>query len=127
MFNRCGNLVLAGALFLTTGSQWVVLQSIAWTGMVVSYAEKAPLKVALMETFDGKHPCCLCKTIAAAKKAGTKSHYTLLVKKLQFAPAPENFALRAPTQFQFLPRANHAFGASLPHKPLVPPPRTFLV
>jgi hypothetical protein len=123
MFKRFGNLVLAGALFLTTGTQWVVLQSIAWTGMVASYAQKAPLEVALKKTFDGKHPCCLCKTIAAAKKSGKENAYTLQAQKLQFPPVTENLMLVAPARFQLLPRAGNEFAESLTQKPLLPPPR----
>jgi hypothetical protein len=123
VFKRFGNIFLAVALLLTTGSQWVVLQSVAWAGMIVTYSEKAPLAVALKETFDGKHPCPLCKAIAAAKKAGKKNEFTLQVKKLEFPPVTENFVLVALAQFQLLPRADNAFAESSTQKPLTPPPR----
>jgi hypothetical protein len=127
VLKRFGNVFLAVALLLTTGSHWVVLQSIAWMGMIVTYSEKAPLAVALKETFDGKHPCPLCKAIAAAKKAGKKNEFTLQIKKLEFPPVTENFVLVAPAQFQLLPRAGNAFAESLTQKPLLPPPRGFFV
>jgi hypothetical protein len=117
-----GNLFLIVALLAATGAQWMVLQSVAWAGMIVSYSEKAPLKIALAETFDGKHPCCLCKAIAAAKKSEKKNEFTLALKKLEFPPAPENFVLVAPSQFQLLPMAN-AFAESISQRPLTPPPR----
>ncbi len=31
--------------------------------MVISYSQRAPLREALSKTFDGKHPCALCKAI----------------------------------------------------------------
>lgn len=115
------------ALLTATDAQWIVLQSVAWVGMIVSYSQKASLKMALAETFDGKHPCCLCKAIAAAKKSEQKNEYTLQLQKLEFPPAPGNFVLVAPVQFQLLPAANDAFSKSLAHKPPTPPPRGLFV
>jgi hypothetical protein len=127
VFKRLGSIFLAVLLLLSAGTQWAVLQSIAWMGMIVAYSKAAPLTVALKETFDGKHPCCLCKAIAAAKKTEKKNEFTLQTKKLEFPPVTENFALVAPTQFQFLPMANYAFAESLTQKPPTPPPRSFFV
>ena len=31
--------------------------------MVLSYSERAPLSEAFSKTFDGRHPCALCKVI----------------------------------------------------------------
>jgi hypothetical protein len=114
-------LVIA-ALVLTTGAQWTVLQSVAWVGMIVRYSETAPLKVALADTFDGKHPCCLCKAIAAAKKAGQKSAIVPATHRLEFPPFKEGFVLAVPSRFQLL-RPTNSFADSLTHKPLAPPPR----
>ncbi|HUA68059.1 MAG TPA: hypothetical protein VMA13_05880 [Candidatus Saccharimonadales bacterium] len=122
MLKCFGNFFLIVALFTATDAQWMVLQSVAWAGMIISYSEKAPLKVALMHTFDGKHPCPLCKAIAAAKKSERKNDFTLQVKKLEFPPVPENFVLVAPSQFQLLPFEN-AFAETLVQQPLTPPPR----
>jgi hypothetical protein len=121
-----GNCFLIIALLMATNSQWFVLQSIAWASMIVRYSEKAPLEVALMHTFDGKHPCCMCKAIAAARKSEQKKGFTVQIKKLEFPPAPENFVLVAPSRFQLLPQEN-SFADSLTQKPLLPPPRGFFV
>ena len=118
-----GNFFLMIALFAATDAPWAALQSVAWAGMIVKYSEKAPLKTALAETFDGKHPCCLCKAIAAAQKSEKKTEFPLQVRKLEFPPAPENFVLVRPTHFQLLPMAGNAFASSLIQKPLLPPPR----
>ena len=77
-------------------------------------------------TFDGKHPCCLCKAIAAAKKSEKKNEFTLELMKLEFPPVPENFVIIAPSQFQLLPQVD-SFADSLTEKPPTPPPRGFLV
>jgi hypothetical protein len=51
------------ALTLSLGAHWALLQSLAWVGMVAAYSHDGSISEALSETFDGKHPCCLCKLI----------------------------------------------------------------
>lgn len=59
-------LLLAGALIISIGAQWAVLQGVAWVGMAVSYSiREGSVAEGLSQTFDGKHPCPLC---LAAKK-----------------------------------------------------------
>ncbi len=50
-------------LVLLLGLHWALLQTIAWTGMVINYSRDSSLREALSKTFDGKHPCPLCKAI----------------------------------------------------------------
>ena len=50
-------------LVLTLGLHWAFLQTIAWTGMLVTYARQGSFQEAVSKTFDGKHPCALCKVI----------------------------------------------------------------
>ncbi len=45
------------------------LQVMAWTGMVVKYAQAVPLSEAIEMTFDGAHPCPLCKVIRKAQSS----------------------------------------------------------
>ncbi len=54
-------------LVLTLGLQWAVLQSVAWVGMIVTYSHDASFTEAISKTFDGKHPCCMCKAIKQAR------------------------------------------------------------
>lgn len=81
---------------------------------------------AITKTFDGRHPCCLCKAIAAAKKSEKKSKAAALTPKLEFPPATARVALYLPSQFRLLPLQD-CFAASLSVKPPVPPPRAFFV
>jgi hypothetical protein len=57
---RCITVLL---LVLSLGLHWAVLQTIAWTGMIVSYSRNASLTEAVSKTFDGEHPCPMCKVI----------------------------------------------------------------
>lgn len=113
------------ALLAATGAHWAALQSVAWTTMLANNLKSGSLSQALEKTFDGRHPCPLCKAVAAGKKSETKSEFTLELKRLEYPPAPERFVLIAPTQFQLMPEAN-SFSDALPREPLTPPPRSFL-
>jgi hypothetical protein len=54
-------------LVLSLGLHWAVLQSIAWTGMLIAYSCDSSFKDAVTKTFDGKHPCPMCKVIAQGR------------------------------------------------------------
>ncbi len=54
-------------LVLSLGLHWAVLQTIAWTGMIVSYSRDASFTEAVTKTFDGEHPCPMCKVIKQAR------------------------------------------------------------
>ena len=126
MLVRFGKFLVIVALVVTVGAQWTVLQTVAWATMLVNNLRTQSVIEAMTHTFDGKHPCCLCKAIAAAKKSEKKNEFALELKKMEFPPAPENFAIIAPSQFQLLPQAD-TFADSLTQKPPTPPPRGFFV
>jgi hypothetical protein len=126
VFARCGKFLVVLALVLATGLHWATLQTIAWTTMLANNLCSQSVTEAVSNTFDGEHPCPLCKAIAAGKKSERKSVFLTQVQKLEYPPAAKNFILVAPAQFQMLPLANR-FAAALPEKPLTPPPRLFFI
>jgi hypothetical protein len=78
---------------------------------------------AVQKTFDGKHPCCLCKAIAAGKKSEQKKEFTVQLQKFEFPLVKENLALIGPSDYQLVLQAD-TFADSLPQKPPTPPPRS---
>jgi hypothetical protein len=54
-------------LFAASGGHWMALQSLAWTRMLVSYSRGGHIVAAVTKTFDGRHPCSLCKQVERAK------------------------------------------------------------
>ena len=50
-------------LVLSLGLHWTLLQTVAWTGMMLAYSQQSSFKEAVAKTFDGKHPCALCKIV----------------------------------------------------------------
>ena len=82
--------VVVLALVVSLGAHWALLQSVAWVGMIVTYAQEATLAEAVRMTFDGEHPCRLCKVIkadrATEKKQDTENGQ--VGAKLELAPLP---------------------------------------
>lgn len=112
------------ALCLSIGLHWNLLQVVAWAGMVVRYAQDATVVEALAMTFDGQHPCCMCKAIEKGKQ---QERQTPQQKedgaKLQLIAATrEAWLVPHRPSWLMLPRLDHAFLMSL--EPPVPPPRT---
>jgi hypothetical protein len=113
-------------LVLSLGLHWSLLQTIAWTTMLANNLRTHSVAEAMSDTFDGKHPCCLCKAIAAGKKTEKKSEAVSPTLKLEFPPVAKKVFLIPPAQFEVLPMAD-VFAESLFQKPPVPPPRGFFV
>lgn len=64
------------------GGHWVVLQSVGWVKMFVEYAQEDSLRVALVKTFDGEHPCSICHTVSDGRKKEEKQEATIMVPKI---------------------------------------------
>jgi len=47
---------------------WLVLQSVAWTRMVVNFSRHDSLATAVSKTLDGDHLCPMCRKIMAARQ-----------------------------------------------------------
>lgn len=60
------------ALCLSVGLQWVVLQGIAWTGMMIKFSQQDSLAEAVSKTFDGEHPCPLCNAVKKGMDASNQ-------------------------------------------------------
>jgi len=122
VFIRLGKVIVAVALAVTLGAHWTLLQTVAWTTMLADNLQSCSFHDAVVKTFDGNHPCCLCKAIAAGKKSEKKNEFTTQIQKLEFPPARENLVLIAPSNFRLLPQGN-SFAKSRFQKPPTPPPR----
>src|SRR5258708_36952071 len=83
VFNRLGHVLLIVALLCATGSHWVMLQSVAWATMLAENARTDSFQTALAKTFDGRHPCALCRQIAQGRQPEKKSDPQLDIKKLE--------------------------------------------
>ncbi|MEI9960299.1 MAG: hypothetical protein WDM76_03960 [Limisphaerales bacterium] len=119
MFVRLGHVLMIVALLAATGGHWAALQTVAWTTMLAENLHSGSVSDALVKTFDGRHPCPLCKAITAGKESEKKSEFTPQLKKLEYPPAPEKVVLIAPAEFQILPTIQFSAEA-LTHQPPTP-------
>jgi hypothetical protein len=65
---RVGTALALTAMLLASGTQWVLLQSVAFASMVIRYSQDASLPEALARTFDGEHPCPLCHAVQEGRQ-----------------------------------------------------------
>ena len=118
------------ALIVIGGGHWAALQTAAWARMVVTYThDSGSLRLGLAHTFDGAHPCKLCRQISngiekeqrderqkpgQGERAGKVSLLTVLPTAF-FAPfVPRGKTLACPTS---------SLGGCAADAPPVPPPR----
>jgi hypothetical protein len=123
---KLGHLLLILALLGATGGHWAVLQTIAWADMLATNLQTESVGTAITKTFDGAHPCKMCKQISTGKQEEKKSDLPMQLKKLEFVSARPIGVVFAPQNFCFTPESVFTFD-SLPHRPSVPPPRSFVV
>ena len=91
--------------------------------MVATYSRDASFSEAIVKTFDGKHPCPLCKQISKSKRAEKKTDSTLDLKKQEFPYAVTSFVFEPPSLYWEMRDPLNAI-PNLPHAPPVPPPRS---
>lgn len=113
------------AVLTATGTHWLALQSVAWTAMLAENLESHSWHEAVQRTFDGKHPCCLCKEIANGKQSEKKSDTQFELKKLDYSYSRFEFVFCPPSGFYEVPVSNDA-ATLLTREPSVPPPRQLL-
>ena len=65
--NRIIPALLLSALLVANNVHLPVLQVVAWCGMLVSYSRDNSAVEAIEKTFDGEHPCPMCKSIKKAR------------------------------------------------------------
>ena len=122
MLTRLGKWVVVLMLVVATGGHWALLQSAAWVGMAFKYSQAAPFKVALVKTFDGKHPCQLCRLVSEGKKSEKKQGRQNLIVKIDFFLAARALGITPPTRFEG-PWPPAAEVLERRESPLTPPPR----
>ena len=110
------------ALVLATGTHWFFLQSIAWVSMTVSFSRTETISGALAKTFDGQHPCKLCKAVSEGVKTERQEKFQKLENKLDFFCSSKVSLLDAPSP-EALPTYRSAVRHARLGAPPVPPPR----
>ena len=120
-------MVTVSMLVLSLGLHWAVLQTAAWAGMLVTYSRDGSFRDAVVKTFDGKHPCSLCRAIKQGRAAEPRQnqHQVKPGSKLDLG------LIWTATPFQFVRMGRATLSFDLPvrsraDEPPKPRPRRFL-
>jgi hypothetical protein len=125
VFRKFGQVLMIVAVLSATGTHWLALQSVAWSTMLAENLQTASWQRAVQRTFDGRHPCCLCKEIAKDKQSEKKSDVQVELKKLDYSYSSFEFVFCRPSHFYEVRAANDA-AISLTQPPSLPPPKELL-
>ena len=123
MLVKLSKWLLVLALCASIGAHWSFLQSLAWVGMAISYSQDTgSFTEALAKTFDGKHPCKLCKLVAEGKKSEKKQEAQIKLSKLDLLSVVSfNFVFTPPVLGHCIATASLTFDYRA--APPTPPPR----
>lgn len=84
-----GHWLLIGTLFVSLGGHLALLQTVAWGNMLVSFSRTDSLAEAAKKTFDGDHPCPLCKVVKQSSKDENRKPLLKAESKMEVAlPVP---------------------------------------
>jgi hypothetical protein len=64
---RASQYLLIGTLVVSLGGHLALLQTLAWGTMLVEFSRTESMREAAKKTFDGEHPCALCKVVKESK------------------------------------------------------------
>jgi hypothetical protein len=123
MRRRIGVWLCSLALLQILGGHWAFLQAGAWVSMILSYSQTVELKTAITQTFDGEHPCPICKTIQEGKKQEQKKAPLLNTElKKEFLAVWNAFHFHHQwLLFKYRASVDNIQGLAV--EPAVPPPR----
>jgi hypothetical protein len=110
------------AVFQLIGGHWAVLQATAWVSMLVKYSQSEGMEAGISKTFDGKHPCDLCLSIAKNKQTEKKQSARIDAAKIYLVASAQRWVLQPPCSSWRL-RTTIVWLLGHDRSPPVPPPR----
>jgi len=124
---RILHILMILVVICSSSSHLVVLQVIAWGGMLVENVQEEDLPDAIAKTFDGQHPCGLCDAIeVAADVSGDEPDHApmLNVQVLDLKLLPiERLVVLPPAPGRLGIEEEQFLSEMRPASPVVPPPR----
>lgn len=126
MLRQLARTLIVASLMFSIGLHWVVLQSAAWAGMIVSYSiQQGSLINGVSQTFDAEHPCSLCGAVAFGMKNEKKDpRQQTPQKKLVLAIVIlEQPFIAVPPSHNFHVEMMNMFAPERDLRPPFPPPR----
>lgn len=87
---------MIGLVGISLGFQWTLLQSVAWTVMLLDRSAEMGWVQAMETTFDGHHPCALCKVVRKGRDTQQQTTILLSFAKTDMVPSDRAFELPVP-------------------------------
>jgi hypothetical protein len=117
--------MLVGMLMVSIGMHWALLQSIAWASMLARYSQQGySVSTALAQTFDGKHPCKICRVTESGRKAQSSAEKIVPIQKQDLFSQRIEVSW-SPVFVAVVPKLPApAAWTSVQFKPPFPPPRS---
>jgi hypothetical protein len=122
VISKLGRVLLIVALLTSCGAHWLVLQSVAWTTMLVENSRRGSLVEAVKTTFDGAHPCGLCKTIETERGHEQRHDPPPLLGKIEIFHEQAPILMHPPRASREMV-APPLFGLTRSTEPALRPPR----
>ena len=122
VLRKASRLVVILALLASIGGHWALLQSVAWTRMLIERTHADSFATAVQTTLDGAHPCDMCKRITEGKQSEQQPEKSPVKVKMDLLCERRLIAIAPPSQpviFQSSPTE----GTPRAERPPVPPPR----
>jgi hypothetical protein len=113
------------ALVFVSGSQWPLLQGVAWARMIVVYAQEGTLGEAIEQTFSGQRPCPLCHQAQKGQhQDGDKAPWQRPASALELIPVVPTAVAGVPDfSLVWLVGINATVPREFSFAPPKPPPR----
>ena len=124
---RFGQVLMLLVLFAASGGHWMALQSLAWTRMLMSYSRGGHIVAAVAKTFDGRHPCALCKQVERAKSTEPQPVRAMELENQAAFVAPARMAMVRIEGISWKLEIPEWHGEIRAEQPTAPPPRGGLI
>lgn len=86
---RASRYLLIVTWLVSMGGHLAMLQAVAWSNMLVDFTAKGSFSEAVNKTFDGQHPCAMCKAVKKSKSEENKKPLLKSEMKMEVAlPVP---------------------------------------
>ena len=122
VFRKASRLIVIFALLASIGGHWALLQSVAWTRMIIERTHADSFATAVQTTLDGAHPCDLCKRITEGKQHEQQPEKSLVKVKMDMLCERRIIAIAPPSE-PLIFQSGPTEGTPRAERPPVPPPR----
>ncbi|MEO6740914.1 MAG: hypothetical protein ABIP20_11725 [Chthoniobacteraceae bacterium] len=122
VLRKASRLIVILALLASVGGHWALLQSVAWTRMIIERTHTDSFATAVQTTLDGEHPCDMCKRITEGKQSEQQEEKVQVKVKLDMLCELRLIAIAPPSQPLNFP-SDPTEGTPRAECPPVPPPR----